>query len=93
MTLTNILLALIAGLLLARIVLQVCQGKETLKRAYATASELENTARITNQDLNEICVIMGMLQDDGWELVAAHPLKGGREILYFTRKKIKNYME
>ena len=89
---TNILLILIAVLLLARIALQVWQGKETLKR-YATASEVENTARITNLDLNEICVIMGMLQEDGWELVAAHPFKGGREILYFTRKKIKNYME
>ncbi len=85
---TNILLTLIGVLLLARIVLQVWPRK----KGYAAESEVENTARITSRDLNDICVIIGMLQNDGWELVAAHPLKAGREILFFTRKKTKRYI-
>lgn len=84
---TNILLILIAVLLLARIALQVWHRKN----GYTSEGEVENTARITSRDLNDICLIIGVLQNDGWELVAAHPLKAGREILFFTRKRIKRY--
>lgn len=99
---TNTLLTLIAVLLLARVVLQVWLGKETLERANATASEIDGMAVFVSKDEywkinSEIRTYCQM----GYELVNAqsnvvitvnNELATGT-MLYFTRKKIKNYME
>lgn len=90
---TNILLTLIAVLLLARIALQVWQGKEILKKAYATASEVENRLVVCNRSQYHVREVLKKMQSDRWELVSAHLTKNGNQALYFTRKKIKNYME
>lgn len=59
---TNTLLTLIAVLLLARIVLLVWQGKETLKRVYATASEVENTLVVCNRSQYHIREVLKKMQ-------------------------------
>lgn len=90
---TNILLALIAVLLLARIVLQVWQGKETIKRAYATVSEVEHKAVVVPCSLVKMNNILTHMAMNEWELVGACAGEDDTLLLFFTRKKIKSYME
>ena len=88
---TNILLTLIVVLLLVRIALQVWQGKETLKRAYATVSEVENVCDVCFGGA-EVERILKSRGKDGYEFTGAMS-RGVGVYLFFTRKKIKNYME
>lgn len=90
---TNILLSIIAVLLFARIVLQVRQGKRAVEKGYCTASEVENCARVVSRDYYHIRTMIELMATDRWELVTAHRTKNGSEILFFTRKKIKNYYD
>lgn len=85
MILTNILLVLIAVLLLARIALQVWQGKKVI--------EMENCLVVCNRSQYHIREVLEKMQADRWELVSAHLSKNGSETLFFTRKKINNYLE
>lgn len=92
---TNILLSIIAVLLLARIVLQVRQGKRAVENKivfHANNSETTYNAEVENY--NKL----------GYELIQIVPYitAGGNGIgdtpkdgclLLFTRKKIKNYYE
>lgn len=92
---TNILLTLIAVLLLVRIALQVWQGKETLKRTYATASEVENIVSLVEDNKGDIMEVIRINNSQGYELVQIIPYvkanNGDYSLLIFTRKKIKNY--
>lgn len=89
---TNTLLTLIAVLLLARIVLLVWQGKETLKRVYATASEVENVCDVCLGRVQTVEHILESRGKMGYEFTGA--MSHGADVyLFFTRKKIKNYME
>lgn len=80
---TNILLSIIAVLLIVRIVLQVRQGKRAV----------EHRVMVCNRSQFHIRKTVELMAADRWELVTAHRTKNGNEILYFTRKKIKNYYE
>ncbi|WP_300905730.1 hypothetical protein [uncultured Bacteroides sp.] len=90
---TNILLTIIAVLLLARIVLQIKQGKRAVEKGYAASSEVETQVVVCNRSQYHIREVCDMMSSDRWELVAAHRTKNQNEILFFTRKKIKNYYE
>ena len=89
---TTILLTLIAVLLLARMILQVWQGKETLKRAYATTRNVRKITVLakTAEELND------KLCDEGWwrdyELVTIIKDKG-LFYAFLQSKEIKKYME
>lgn len=89
---TNILLTLIAVLLLARLALQVWQGKETLER-YATVSEVEHKAVVVPCSLVKMNNILTHMAMNKWELVSACAGEDDTLLFFFTRKKIKNYME
>ena len=87
MEMTNLLLILIAVLLAVRIVLQARQGKK-----YQAESEVENIAvRIEDRD-NNLENTLKEKNAEGYELVQAVPTQIG-VVLFFTRKKIKNYYE
>lgn len=90
---TNILLSIIAVLLFARIVLQVRQGKRAVEKGYAAPSEVETCVKVCNRSQYHIKAVCDMMSADRWELVAAQRTKNQNEILFFTRKKIKNYYE
>lgn len=94
---TDILLTLIVVLLLARIVPQVWQGKETLKKAYATASEVENIVSLVEENKGDIAEVIRINNKQGYELVQIIPCvkanNGDYSLLVFTRKRIKNYIE
>lgn len=92
---TNVLLTIIAVLLFARIVLQVRQGKRAVERCYAAPSEVENI-KIT-VDSCRVSTTISDYGKRGYELVQAICPYGGygdsKTLLFFTRKKIKNYYE
>lgn len=93
---TDILLTLIAVLLLVRIVLQIWQSKETPKRAYATASEIEYFTDICDYDIFAVSENTRSFGKKGWKLASVLPIDvpGNKcYALFFTRKKIKNYLE
>lgn len=90
---TNILLSIIAVLLFARIVLQIWQGKRSVEKVYAAPSEVETCVKVCNRSRYHIKAVCDMMSADRWELVAAHHTKNQNEILFFTRKKIKNYYD
>lgn len=90
---TNILLSVIAVLLFARMVLQVIQDKRAVEKEYATPSEVETCVKVCNRSQYHISRTVKMMADDRWELVAAHHTRNQNEILFFIRKKIKNYYE
>lgn len=93
---TIILLSIIAVLLLARIVLQIRQGKRAVEKGYATASEVETTVRLTNTDHFEVNEFVARMALHKWELVTVFQTTVNNNpayALFFTRKKIKNYYE
>lgn len=89
---TNVLLIIIAVLLLARMVLQVWQGNETLNRVYATASEVEHNFRHVPCDTVAIRTALADMADKKWEFIGVCGGEDDTLILFFTRKKIKSYM-
>lgn len=90
---TDILLSIIAVLLFVRIALQVMQGKRAVEKWYAAPSEVETEVVVCNRSQYHIREICDKMSADRWKLVAAHRTKNQNEILFFTRKKIKNYYE
>lgn len=90
---TDILLSIIAVLLFARIVLQVRQGKRAVEKGYAAPSEVENTFRHVQGDTFAIRSALDAMSQNRWELVNACAGEDDTLLLFFTRKKIKNYYE
>lgn len=91
---TNILLTLIALLLAVRIVLQVRQGKRAFEKLYQAPSEVENIN--VYSDKCRVEENLRKYSKQGFELVQVIDNYGGHRdvvMLFFTRKKIKNYYE
>lgn len=89
---TNILLSIIAVLLLARIVLQVRQGKRAVEKGYAATYSVRKVVIVTKSadELYErIC--------KNWEYcdyeIAAIIHDNGKFYAFMQSKKIKNYYE
>lgn len=89
---TNILLAIIIVLLIARIVLQIWQGKQAVEKEYAAPCEVENK-RVRMREVWQIDDDLEEYGKRGYELVAVVLTINNRFDLYFTRKKIKTYYE
>lgn len=78
-------------LLFARLVLMINQGKRISEKSYVTTSEVENIEVITHIDsVKSTIKERGKM---GFELVQIIRGKNSSVHIYFTRKKIKNYME
>lgn len=95
---TNILLSIIAVLLAVRIMLQVRQGKKEFDNMYCAPSEVETKVSfLTNETYKDITSEILWYDEAGFELVCAQSnvVIDGKTgtMLYFTRKRIKNYME
>lgn len=90
---TNILLSIIAVLLFVRIVLQIRQGKRAVEKGYATPSEVEYTFRHVQGDTFAIRSALDAMSQKRWELVNACTGEDDTLLLFFTRKKIKNYYD
>lgn len=92
---TNIYFTIIVVLLLARIVMQVRQGKRAVEKGYAAPSEVENVEIIV--ETHRVGQTIETYGKRGYELVQAVCPCGGyggsRTQLFFTRKKIKTYYE
>lgn len=88
---TNILLSIIAVLLIARIVLQIRQGKRAVEKGYAATSEVQNTVIVV--DANKIVGALNDMGKRGYELVQVADFDNDKCYLFFTRKKIKNYYD
>lgn len=91
---TNVLLTIIAVLLLARIALQVRQGKRAVEKGYAAPSEVESVVKVVNaDDPFDMKQMLEQMSAEGWELVSTHQPNLAHLYLFFTRKKIKTYYE
>ena len=95
---TNIFLALIAALLLARVIIERRNGKniaERMSKEYCAASEVENCDIVA--DRYRVGETIREYGKRGYELVQVIDHYSGsgdsRYQLFFTRKKIKNYEE
>ena len=92
---TCTLLLIIAVLLAVRIVLQVRQGKRAFEKMYQATSEVENIS--TAVDCNRVDSAIRDYGKRGYELVQVIDNNGGsgnsEYQLFFTRKKIKNFLE
>ena len=92
---TNLLLIIIAVLLAVRIVLQLRQGKRAFEKMYCAPSEVENILRIAvnNSVMSDINYHLKWASTNGYELASVQRVDGGTWYLFFTRKKIKNFLE
>lgn len=88
---TNILLSIIAILLLARVVLQVKQGKRAVEKGYAAPSEVENTFRHVQGNTFAIRSTLDTMSQNRWELVNACAGEDDSLLLFFTKKKNQDY--
>ncbi|MBD5382006.1 hypothetical protein [Clavibacter sp.] len=91
---TDTLLIIIAVLLAVRIVLQVRQGKRAFEKMYCAPSEVENIN--VYSDKCRVEENLRKYSEQGFELVQVIDNYGGHRdvvMLFFTRKKIKNYYE
>ena len=93
---TNTLLIIIAVLLAVRIVLQLRQGKRAFEKMYQATSEVEYHVEFCDIDVFAVNNKLRELGKERWELAAIESAKVAREdcyALFFTRKKIKNFLE
>lgn len=90
---TNILLTLIAVLLAVRIVLQVRQGKRAYEKTYCAPSEVEHTFRHVKSDTFALRTTLDYMASNNWEYVGLSSGEDDTLLLFFTRKKIKNFLE
>lgn len=93
---TTALLTLLVLIELARLVLQYRSGKtyaERQEKTYCKVSEVENCVKVVRRDPYTIRECLKQMSADKWELVTAHRTKNGNTMLFFTRKKIKNFVE
>ena len=92
---TDTLLIIIAVLLAVRIVLQLRHGKRAFEKMYQATSEVDNVVRVA-EDSDSKCNINYHLEwasVHGYELVSAERGVYNTWYLFFTRKKIKNFLE
>ena len=90
---TNTLLIIIALLLAVRIVLQLRQGKRAFEKMYCAPSEVENCVKEVRYDMRfQLEDKLESMSAEGWELVAVDRYANFM-YLFFTRKKIKNFLE
>ena len=92
---TDTLLIIIAVLLAVRIVLQVRQGKRAFEKMYCAPSEVENVLRVAvdGSVISDINYHLQWASTNGYELVSVQRVDGDTWYLFFTRKKIKNFLE
>lgn len=90
---TNTLLIIIAVLLAVRIVLQVRQGKRAFEKMYCAPSEVEHTFRHVQSDTFAIRTTLNSMASNNWEFVGLSQGEDDTLLLFFTRKRIKNYLE
>ncbi len=93
---TETLLIIIVLIELARLALQYKQGKaykEQTGKTYCATSEIENIVKVVRRDPYTIRECLEQMSADKWELVTAHRTKNWSMMLFFTRKKIKNFTE
>ena len=87
------LLIIIAVLLAVRIVLQLRQGKRAFEKMYCAPSEVEHTHRLIPNTTSAIQNTLNAMALYNWEFVGMCSGDDSTLILFFTRKKIKNYYE
>ena len=90
---TNLLLIIIAVLLAVQIVLQVRQGKRAFEKMYCAPSEVEHTFRHVRSDTFAIRTTLNSMASNNWEFVGLSQGEDDTLLLFFTRKKIKNFLE
>ena len=93
---TDTLLIIIAVLLAVRIVLQVRQGKRAFEKMYCAQSEVEYNFDICNNAPFVVAEYAKKHGKDNWELITILPIDVSGNAcyaLFFTRKKIKNFLE
>lgn len=93
---TTALLILLVLIELARLVLQYWSGKtyaERQEKTYCATSEIENIVKVVRRDPYTIRKCLEDMSADKWELVAAHRTKNWSMMLFFTKKKLKNFTE
>lgn len=93
---TNLLLIIIAVLLAVQIVLQLRQGKRAFEKMYQATSEVEYNFDICENDPFVVAEYAKKHGKDNWELVTILPIAvsgNACHALFFTRKKIKNFLE
>lgn len=93
---TTALLIIIVLIELARLALQYRQGKaykEQVEKTYCKAYAVENCVKVVRRDPYTIRECLKQMSADKWELVTAHRTKNGNTMLFFTKKKIKNFIE
>lgn len=86
---TNILLAIIVAIMVARVILQLRQASKAMDSGYATTSDVENIETVEEEA--DVAYTIEEYGSKGYELVQVLPIKDGMVWLFFTRKKIKTY--
>lgn len=89
---TNILLAIIIVLLIARIVLQVRQGKRAVEKGYASAYEVRKVAIVAKSADELYDRLCEKWEYCDYELVSIIKDKG-EFYAFLQSKKIKNYYD
>ena len=89
------LLIIIAVLLAVRIVLQLRQGKRAFEKMYQATSEVENVLRVAvdGSVYSDINYHLKWAATNGYELLSATRVDSDTWYLFFSRKKIKNFLE
>ena len=90
---TNLLLIIIAVLLAVLLVLQLRQGKRAFEKVYCAPSEVEHTFRHIPSDTVAIRTTLDAMASKNWEFVGLSQGEDDTLLLFFTRKKIKNFYE
>ena len=93
---TTALLTLLVLIELARLVLQYKQGKayrEQTGKTYCATKQVENVVKVVRRDYYAINECIEKMSTENYELVAAHRTRNWSMMLFFTRKKIKNFIE
>lgn len=86
---TDILLAIIVAIMVARVILQLRQVSKAVGSGYTTTSEVENIETV--EEKADVACAIEEYGCKGYELVQVLPIKDGMVWLFFTRKKIKTY--
>ena len=90
---TDILLIINAVLLAVRIVLQPRLDKRAFEKKYYAPSEVEHTFRHVQSDTFAIRATLNSMASNNWEFVGLSQGEDDTLLLFFTRKKIKNFLE
>lgn len=64
-----------------------------MAETYSTAYEVRNTIRVVRYDQYTVLDTLRIMSKDDWELVTVQRAKNKNVMLFFTKKKIKNFRE